>query len=107
MNKINEWLEEYRDNANYACDYFGYTHQEMIGFIIEKIDDFNKWKELYKEQTGTEPRRDFDVVAYFEELRKVANDVIGTFNAKASEQTIESMKREPKAFFKRWEIARG
>ena len=88
ISKIIEWVEYYKDSSEAACKYFGYTPDEMLDFVIKEIKDFDKWKKLYEEQTGTEPRRDFDVIACFEELRTIASGVIGEFSIEASEQAI-------------------
>ena len=102
---VNKWIEEHEDDFNYIHDFFGYSKDEVIGFILEEInktDSFSDYVERYKQQTGNNAENKLEVIAYYEQLRQIADKVIFEFIKHRMDATLERMNRDPQAFFARW-----
>ena len=100
-----EWIAEHEDDFNYIYDVFGYAKPEVINFILEEVNkdgSFNEWLELYKKQTGNNTDNQVEVIAYYEELRDIADNVIFEFIKHGIDASTERMNRDPEAFFARW-----
>lgn len=100
-----KWIEEHEDNFKYIFDFFGYTKDEVIEFVVEEVnknDSFDKWNNIYNEQTGNDAKDRLEVITYYEKLRDIADNVIYEFINRGTETAKERMRRNPKSFFERW-----